>query len=97
MKLEIQRFLEDKEKSLAIEELADALYSPERTTALFLEHLHTKGIVGNPLAMEEKEWGEEQKPPPPIVTEVGDLKRHRKNELVTPNHAVYWYHNSEEI
>ena len=55
MKLEIQRFLEDKEKSLAIEELADALYSPERTTALFLEHLHTKGIVGNPLAMEEKE------------------------------------------
>jgi hypothetical protein len=55
MKTEIQRFLEDKAKSLAIEELADALYSPEQTTELFLEHLHTKGIVGIPIAMEEKE------------------------------------------
>jgi hypothetical protein len=55
MKTEIQRFLEDKAKSLAIEQLADALYSPEQTTGLFLEHLHTKGIVGIPVAREEKE------------------------------------------
>ena len=55
MRREIQKFLEDKAKSLAIEELADALYAPEQTTALFLEHLHNRGLVGNPLAMEGKD------------------------------------------
>ena len=55
MRTEIQRFIEDEAKSLAIEELADALYAPEQTTALFLEHLQIKGIVGSPVAMEEKE------------------------------------------
>ena len=50
MRIEIQRFVEEKAKSLAIEELADALYSPEQTMALFLEHLYNKGIAGNPLA-----------------------------------------------
>jgi predicted transcriptional regulator len=50
VRLEIQRFVEDKAKSLAIEELADALYSPQQTMALFLEHLHNQGIAGNPLA-----------------------------------------------
>ena len=52
MKTEIQRFVEDKAKSLAIEELADALYSPRQTMALFLEYLHNKGIAGNPVAKE---------------------------------------------
>jgi len=55
MRIEIQRFVEDKAKSLAIEELADALYSPKQTMALFLEHLHYKGIAGNPVATEGKE------------------------------------------
>ena len=55
MKREIQRFLEDKEKSLAIEELADALYSPEQTMSLFLEYLQKRGIAGNPIAKEGKE------------------------------------------
>jgi hypothetical protein len=54
MRREIQKFVEDQAKSLAIEELADALYSPEQTTALFLEHLHNKGVVGNPVAKEGK-------------------------------------------
>ena len=55
MKREIQRFLEDKEKSLAIEELADALYSPKQTMSLFLEYLQNRGIAGNPIAKEGKE------------------------------------------
>jgi hypothetical protein len=55
MRIEIQRFVEDKSKSLAIEELADALYSPKQTMALFLEYLHNKGIAGNPVATEGKE------------------------------------------
>jgi len=55
MKREIQRFLEDKAKSLAIEELADALYSPEQTMSLFLDYLQNRGIAGNPIAMEGKE------------------------------------------
>ena len=50
MKMEIQSFVEYKAKSLAIEELADALYSPRQTMALFLEYLHNKGIAGNPVA-----------------------------------------------
>jgi hypothetical protein len=54
MRIEIQRFVEDKAKSLAIEELADALYSPKQTMSLFLEHLHNKGIAGNPFATEGK-------------------------------------------
>ncbi len=55
MMMEIQRFVEDKAKSLAIEELADALYSPEQTMALFLEYLHNKGIAGSPVAKDGKE------------------------------------------
>ena len=55
MRIEIHRFVNDKAKSLAIEELADALYSPKQTMALFLKYLHNKGIAGNPLATEEKE------------------------------------------
>lgn len=55
MRIEIQRFVEDKAKSLAIEELADALCSPKQTMALFLEYLHNKGIAGNPIATERKE------------------------------------------
>ena len=55
MRREIQKFLENKAKSLAIEELADALYAPEQTMALFLEHLHNQGLVGNPFTMEGKE------------------------------------------
>jgi len=49
MRIEIQRFVEERAKSLAIEELADALYSPEQTMTLFLEHLYNKGIAGNPI------------------------------------------------
>lgn len=55
MRKEIQRFVEDKAKSLAIEELADALYSPKESTSLFLEYLHNKGIAGNPVATEGRE------------------------------------------
>ena len=54
MKMEIQSFVEYKAKSLAIEELADALYSPRQTMALFLEYLQNKGIAGNPVAKEGK-------------------------------------------
>lgn len=55
MRIEIQKFLEEKAKSLAIEELADALYSPKQTMAIFLEYLHNKGIAGNPVAAEKRE------------------------------------------
>ena len=55
MRIEIRSFLEDKAKSLAIEELADALYSPRQTMALFLEYLHNKGIAGKPFDREKKE------------------------------------------
>jgi predicted transcriptional regulator len=55
MRIEIQKFLEDKAKSLAIEELADALYSPKQTMSIFLEYLHNKGIAGNPVAAEKTE------------------------------------------
>ena len=50
MRTEIQKFVEDKAKSLRIEELADALYSPGHTMALFLEYLQSKGIAGDPIA-----------------------------------------------
>ena len=50
MRTEIQQFVEDKAKSLRIEELADALYSPGQTMALFLEYLQDKGIAGDPVA-----------------------------------------------
>jgi len=52
IKMEIQEFVEEAAKSLRIEELADALYSPGKTMALFLEHLQSKGIAGNPIANE---------------------------------------------
>jgi hypothetical protein len=54
MRREIRKFLEDKAQSLAIEELADALYTPNQTMALFLEYLHNKGIAGNPVATKGK-------------------------------------------
>ena len=50
MKAAIQRFLEDKAKSLGIEELADALDSPEQIMKLFLEYICNKGIAGDPVA-----------------------------------------------
>ena len=49
MKGAIQRFVEDEAKSLRIEELADALDSPEETMELFLEHIRAKGIAGDPV------------------------------------------------
>lgn len=52
IKMEIQEFVEETAKSLRIEELADALYSPGKTMALFLEHLQSKGIAGSPIANE---------------------------------------------
>jgi hypothetical protein len=55
MRIEIQKFLEEKAKSLAIEELADALYSPKQTMAIFLKYLHNKGIAGNPVAAGQRE------------------------------------------
>lgn len=55
MRREIQRFVEDTAKPLAIEELADALYSPAQTLSLFLEHLHGRGIAGSPIAGEDKD------------------------------------------
>lgn len=51
MRIEIQKFVEDKAKTFGIEELADALNSPEQTMALFLEYLHSKGIAGDPVAI----------------------------------------------
>jgi hypothetical protein len=50
IKMEIQKFVEHEAKSLRIEELADALYSPGQTMALFLEYLYGKGIAGDPIA-----------------------------------------------
>lgn len=52
MKLAIQRFVEEKAKSLDMAELADALDSLEQTAALFLEHLRSKGIAGDPIAVQ---------------------------------------------
>jgi len=49
MRLAIQRFVEEKAKSLTMAELADALFSIEDTTALFLEYLRSKGIAGDPV------------------------------------------------
>ena len=49
MREEIHTFVEGEAKSLRIEELADALYSPGQTMALFLEHLHSKGMAGDPI------------------------------------------------
>jgi hypothetical protein len=50
MRLAIQRFVEDKAKSLRIEQLADALDSPEQTLGLFLAYVRSKGITGDPIA-----------------------------------------------
>ena len=52
MRLAIQRFVEEKAKSLSMAELADALDSLEQTAALFLEYLRSKGIVGDPIAVQ---------------------------------------------
>ena len=53
MRREIQKFVEGKAKSLRIEELADALYSPGQTVALFLEYLQSKGIAGDRIAQDK--------------------------------------------
>jgi len=50
LRLAIQRFVEDKAKSLRIEQLADALDSPEQTLRLFLTYVRNKGIAGDPIA-----------------------------------------------
>ena len=52
MRLAIQRFVEEKAKSLSMAELADALDSLEQTATLFLEYLRSKGIVGDPIAVQ---------------------------------------------
>ena len=52
MKLAIQRFVEERAKSLSMAELADALDSLEQTASLFLEYLRSKGIVGDPIAVQ---------------------------------------------
>jgi hypothetical protein len=52
MKRAIQRFVEEKAKSLSMAELADALDSLEQTAALFLDYLRSKGIVGDPIAVQ---------------------------------------------
>jgi hypothetical protein len=52
MKLAIQRFVEEKATSLSMAELADALDSLEQTAALFLDYLRSKGIVGDPIAVQ---------------------------------------------
>lgn len=52
MRLAIHGFVEEKAKSLSMAELADALDSLEQTATLFLEHLRSKGIVGDPIAVQ---------------------------------------------
>jgi hypothetical protein len=52
MKRAIQRFVEEKAKSLSMAELADALDSLEQTATLFLDYLRSKGIVGDPIAVQ---------------------------------------------
>jgi hypothetical protein len=52
MRLAIRRFVEEKAKYLNMAELADALDSLEQTAALFLEYLRSKGIVGDPVAVQ---------------------------------------------
>ena len=52
MRTAIQRFVEEKAKSLNMAELADALYSLEQTTAVFLDYLRSKGIAGDPIAVQ---------------------------------------------
>jgi hypothetical protein len=52
MRLAIQRFVEEKAQSLNMAELADALDSLEHTATLFLEYLRSKGIVGDPIAVQ---------------------------------------------
>ena len=51
MRTAIQRFVEENAESLDMAELADALYSLEQTTAVFLEYLRSKGIAGDPIAV----------------------------------------------
>ena len=52
MRLAIQRFVEEKAQSLNMAELADALDSLEHTATSFLEYLRSKGIVGDPIAVQ---------------------------------------------
>ena len=52
MRLAIQRFVEEKATSLSMAELADALDSLEQTATLFLDYLRSKGIVGDPIAVQ---------------------------------------------
>ena len=52
MRLAIQRFVEERAESLSMAELADALDSLEQTATLFLEYLRSKGIVGDPIAVQ---------------------------------------------
>ena len=52
MKRAIQRFVEEKATSLSMAELADALDSLEQTATLFLDYLRSKGIVGDPIAVQ---------------------------------------------
>lgn len=54
MRLAIQRFVEEKAKSLSMAELADALYGIEHTAALFLEYLRSKGIAGDPVGFSRR-------------------------------------------
>jgi hypothetical protein len=52
MRMAVQRFVEDKAKSLSLAELADILDAPAHTMTLFLEYLRRKGIAGDPVAMD---------------------------------------------
>ncbi|UCE82655.1 MAG: hypothetical protein JSV47_13295 [Deltaproteobacteria bacterium] len=53
MRMAIQRYVEEKAKALTMAELADALFSIEQTTALFLEYLRSKGIAGDPVNLRD--------------------------------------------
>ena len=52
MRMAVQRFVEAEAKSLSLAELADMLDSPAQTMTLFLEYLRSKGIAGDPVAMD---------------------------------------------
>jgi hypothetical protein len=52
MQIAIRRFVEEKADSLNMAELADALYSLDQTAVHFLEYLRSKGIAGDPVAVQ---------------------------------------------
>lgn len=52
LRVAIQRFVDEKANTFGMADLADALYSLEETEALFLEHLRSKGIAGDPIAVQ---------------------------------------------